>query len=81
MLDKIPMSSGSLKNGKWEQNVIGNKRLPLNLLTECFTKDVETRIKNRIREASIGGHDELKTFEAREAVSYTHLTLPTICSV
>ena len=65
-LISLESSTGSLRNGKWEQNVIGNKRLPLNLLRECFTEDVKTRIKNRIREASDGGHDELKTFEARE---------------
>ena len=65
-LISLESSTGSLKNGKWEQNIIGNKRLPLNLLRDCFTRDVETRIKNRIREAAIGGHEELKTFEARE---------------
>ena len=65
-LISLESSTGSLRNGKWRQNVIGNKRLPLNLLTECFTEDVKTKIKNRIREASRGGHDELKPFEARE---------------
>ena len=47
-LISLESSTGSLKNGKWQQNVIGNKRLPLNLLRDCFTKDVETRIKNRV---------------------------------
>ena len=65
-LISLESSTGSLKNGKWYQNAIGNKRLPLKLLKECFTDDVKTRIKNRIREAADGGHEELKPFEARE---------------
>ena len=59
-------STGSLKNGRWHQNVIGNKRLPTNLLKDCFTEDMKTKVKNRIHQAATQGHDELKPFEARE---------------
>ena len=55
-----------MENGNRTIYDIGNKRLPLNLLKECFTKDVETQVKNRIHQAAIDGHDELKAFEARE---------------
>ena len=59
-------STGSLRDGKWHQNVTGNKRLPLNLLSDCFTDEVKAKVRNRIQQAATQGHQELKAYEARE---------------
>ena len=50
-----------------EQNVV------VEIAESVGTEDVSTRIQT--------GTERVKTFLGCEAVSYTHLTLPTICSV
>ena len=68
-------STGSLRDGKWQQNSVGNKRLPLTLMEDCFTDEVKTKVKNRIHEAATQGNEEVKAYEAREELG----TLGIIC--
>ena len=74
-------STGSLRNGRWQQNVTGNKRLPLNLLKDCFTDEVKTKVKNRIQQAATLNHQELKSFEVREELGALGIICGTYFSV
>ena len=62
-------SMGNLIKGKWHQLETSMKRFPLNLISECFTDEIEAKVKERITQAATYGHKELKLFEAREELA------------
>ena len=62
-------SMGSMHGGSWQQLEADLKRLPSNLIQDCFTDDTATRIRARIDQAAGYGHEILKPYEAPEELA------------